>query len=113
LKIVTGISTNNDEAVLIFLDGRGLDDAVYQANDLSTLEDLLIQQIEQDGIGELDGHESGPTQTTIYLYGPDAEELFSRVQPILASYPLCQNGRAIIRQGGPGSSQREVLFPFS
>ncbi|HEY1742943.1 MAG TPA: hypothetical protein VGG18_07235 [Granulicella sp.] len=104
-------STQNEEAVIIFLDGQGLNEAVYQTYDLSTLEDLLIEQIEPHGIGELDGHETGPTQTTIYMYGPDAEALFSRVQPILASYPLCQNSRAVVRHGGPGSSQREV-FPF-
>lgn len=102
----------NEEAVLISLDGQGLDDAIYQVYDLSTLEDMLSEQIEPDGIGELDGHESGPAQTTIYLYGPDAEELFSRVQQVLASYPLCQNSRAVIRRGGPGSTQREVVFPF-
>jgi hypothetical protein len=103
----------NEEAVLISLDGQGLDDAVYLAYDLSTLEDMLSEQIEPDGIGELDGHESGPAQTTIYLYGPDAEVLFSRVQPVLSSYPLCQNGRAVIRRGGPGSDEREVVLPFS
>ncbi len=110
---MAGIQTQNEEAVVISLDGQGLDDVVYQTHDLSTLEDLLIEQIEPDGIGELDGHETGPTQTTIYLYGPNAEEIFSRVQPILASYPLCQNSRAVVRRGGPGSSQREVVFPFS
>jgi hypothetical protein len=113
LTIVAGIQINNEEAVVIVLDGQGLDDAVDQTYDLSTLEDLLIEQIEPDGIGELDGHETGPTQTTIYLYGPNAEELFSRVQPVLASYPLCQKSRAVVRRGGPGSSQREIAFPFS
>ncbi len=111
--MMTNAQPQNEEAVLISLDGQGLDNAVYQAYDLSTLEDLLSEQIEPDGIGELDGHESGPTQTTIYLYGPDAEMLFSRVQPVLASYPLCQNSRVVIRRGGPGSGQREVVFPFS
>ena len=110
---MAGIQTQNEEAVVISLDGQGLDDAVSHTYDLSTLEDLLSEQIEPDGIGELDGHETGPTQTTIYLYGPNAEELFSRVQPVLATYPLCQNGRVVVRRGGPGSSQREIVFPFS
>lgn len=105
--------TQNEEAVVITLVGQGLDDAVYQTYDLSTLEDLLIEQIEPDGIGNLDGHETGSTETTIYLYGPSAEELFSKVQPVLASYPLCQNSRAVVRRGGPGSSQREIVFPFT
>jgi hypothetical protein len=110
LIVVSDASTKNEEAVLIYLDGQGLDDVVYQANDLSTLENLLNEQIEPDGVGELDGHETGPEQTTIYVYGPSAEELFSRMYPVLASYPLCQNSRVVIRRGGPGSDQREVLL---
>ena len=101
---------NNGEAVLIFLDGQGLDDAVYRTYDVCTLEDLLSEQIESGGVGELDGHETGPEETTIYLYGPNAEELYSRVHPVLTSYPLCQNSRVIIRRGGPGSDQREILL---
>jgi hypothetical protein len=111
--MMAGIRTQNEEAVIIILDGRGLDDMVYRNYDLSTLEDLLIEQIEPDGIGELDGHETSPTGTTIYLYGSNAEELFLKVQPVLASYPLCQNSRAVVRRGSPGSSQREIMFPFS
>lgn len=111
--MTTSTQPEDEEAVLISLDGQGLDDAIYQSYDLSTLEDLLSEQIEPDGIGGVDGHESGPTQTTIYLYGPDAEALFSRVQPVLASYPLCQNSRVAIRRGGPGAAQREAVFPFS
>lgn len=108
----TSTQPENEDAVLISLDGQGLDDAIYRAYDLSTLEDLLSEQIKPDGIGGLDGHESGPAQTTSYLYGPDAEVLFSRVQPVLSSYPLCQNSRAVIRRGGPSSDEREVVFPF-
>ncbi len=103
----------NDEAVVISLDTQGLDDAVYQTHDLYTLEDLLIKELESDGIGQLDGHEISPTQTTIYLYGPDAEEIFSKCRTVLASYPLCRNSRAVIRWGGPGSSQREAVFPYN
>lgn len=105
--------TQNEEAVLIFLDGQGLDDAVYRDYDLSTLEGRIIELIEQDGIGELDGHETGPEHTTIYLYGPDAEALFSRVRNVLIHHPLCKNSRVVIRKGGPGSTCREVAAPFS
>ena len=102
----------NDEAVVISLDTQGLDDVVYRTHDLYTLEDLLTKELESDGSGELDGHEISPTQTTIYLYGPDAEEMFSKCRPVLASYPLCRNSRAVIRRGGPGSSQRVATFPY-
>lgn len=104
---------SSEEAVIIYLDGQGLDHVVYELYDLSTLEDLLSARIEQDRIGQLDGHEISPTQTVIYLYGPDAEEIFSRVQPVLSIHPLCNRSRVIVRGGAPGASQREVAFPFS
>lgn len=107
-----GTETEQEEALLIILDGQGLDDAVYRDHDLTTLEDQLIELLEPDELGELDGHEFGPSTTTIYLYGPDAEKMFARVQPVLSSYLLCQNSRAIIRRGGPGSKERVVEFPF-
>lgn len=103
-----------EQAILIYLDGQSLDEDVYQTCDIATLEDLLIKQIESlDHVGELDGNETGPEGTTLYLYGPDAERLFEAIRPVLVSYPLCQNSRAVIRQGGPGASQREVTFPGS
>ena len=104
------VSYDSSESVVVFLDGRGLDESVYQKYDLSTLEDLLIEQIEPSGIGELDGHETGPGGTAIYLYGPNAEELFASILPVLEAYPLCRNGRVVIRRFGP-VEPREVLLP--
>jgi hypothetical protein len=59
-------------------------------------------------IGELDGNEVGPEGAVLYLYGPDAESLFTKIEPVLRSYPLCQRASVIVRQGKPGSPQREV-----
>ena len=92
---MTAMQHNTEEAVFIFLDGQGLDDAIYQSCDLYTLEDLLIKELEPDGTGELDGHERGPEQTTIHLYGPDAAKIFSRLRPILTSYPLCRTAEPL------------------
>ena len=96
------------EAVLVHLDGTGLPEEVYEQHDLATLEDRLIEVISQRGLGELDGHEIGPSETVVFLYGPDAERLFSGVEPILRAYPLCRNARVVIRSGGPGAPERVV-----
>ena len=96
------------ECVLIHLDGLNLSDEVYRDCDLSTLEDQLIEAIESDGAGELDGHETGPKESTIFTYGPDADRLYSAMEPVLLAYPLCQKARIVIRKGGPGSPQTEV-----
>jgi tetratricopeptide (TPR) repeat protein len=86
-------------AVIVTLDGRNLPDAVYQAHDLATLEIRLETLLEQEGSGELDGHEHGPETTRLFLYGPDARALFDIIAPVLRDYPLCQGARVELRQG--------------
>ena len=94
-------------AVLVYLDGIGLPDNVYEKYDTSTLEDMLTPILEAEGLGECDGTETGPEETVIFLYGADADRLFSAVEATLRSYPLCKGARVICRYGGPGSRQRE------
>lgn len=96
-----------EQAVLVYLDGTGLPDSVYQECDTSTLEDRLMEVVERDGLGQVDGTETGPTETALFMYGPDAERLFAGVERTLRDYPLCQGARVVIRFGGPGAEQRE------
>jgi hypothetical protein len=81
-------------------DGASLPEAVYEQHDLATLEDELID-IERNGLGEFDGNEIGPTETILYLYGPDADALFKGIEPTLRANPLCQIAKVTIRSGGP------------
>lgn len=85
--------------VLIELDGIHLAESVYRDCDIATLENRLEEVLEFGGQGELDGHETGPENTTLFLYGADAEALFRAVEPVLRGYPLCQGARLTIRQG--------------
>jgi hypothetical protein len=103
-----GQSEPTQQAVLVHLDGTDLADNVYEECDLSTLEDRLIEVIERDGLGEFDGNEIGPGETTLFMYGPDAERLFAGIEQTLRSYPLCERARVENRRGGPGAQQREV-----
>jgi hypothetical protein len=101
-------SSESQQAVLVHLDGAGLPDHIYRDNDLATIEDRLVEVIEQSGLGEFDGNEIGPGETTLFMYGPDAERLFAAIEQTLRGYPLCQGARVEIRRGGPGAQQREV-----
>lgn len=98
----------SEECVLIHLDGVSLPDEVYAECDLSTLEDQLIEAIQKINAGELDGHETGEKETTIFTYGSDADRLYAAMESTLLSYPLCKNARIVIRKGGPGSPQTEI-----
>jgi hypothetical protein len=96
------------QAVLVHLDTVGLPDHIYQDYDLATIEDKLIEVIEREGLGEFDGNEVGPGETTLFIYGPDAERLFAGIEQTLRGCPLCQGARVEIRCGGPGAQQREL-----
>jgi hypothetical protein len=105
------VSTNhseNEQAVIVYLDGTGLPDEIYEKYDSSTIEDRLIEVIDHDGLGEFDGNEFGPAETALYMYGPDADRLFAGIEGTLRGYPLCQGARVVIRYGGPGSNEKEV-----
>lgn len=93
--------------VLIELDGIHLPESVYRTCDINTLENRLEEALETNERGELDGHESGPETTTVFLYGADAEALFRAVEPVLRDYPLCQGARVTIRQD---TQERRVVL---
>lgn len=97
-----------DQAVLVYMDGQNLPDEVYEEYDLSTIEDQLIEVIEKGGLGEFDGNEIGQGEAILYMYGPDAERLFSGIESVLRAYPLCKGARVVVRSGGLGAPEREV-----
>ena len=99
-----------DQTVLVHLDGQTLPAEVYRDHDLLTLEGQLSDAIEAQGLGEFDGNEIGDPGATLFMYGPDAERLFAGIEAILRAYPLCKNARVVIRRGGPGAEEREVLL---
>jgi hypothetical protein len=96
--------TNAQEAVLVSLT------ASYSPLMLATLEAMLSAAIKRLGVGEFDGDEVALQSegVTLYMYGPDAEALFAAIKEILRSSPLCRGARIILRNGGPGTLQREV-----
>ena len=78
-----------DEAVIVYLDGIHLPDEVYRDYDLTTLAEHLEDAITVERAGKFDGSETGNEETALYMYGPDADELFAAIEPILKEYPLC------------------------
>ena len=100
------------EAVAVYLDGISLPDNVYSSCDTNVLADQLIEVLGLDG-GEIRGSWMGPEETAIYLYGANAEDLFTRIEPVLLAYPACQNARVVIRHGNPELGPRVVRMPIA
>jgi hypothetical protein len=113
IKELASVNSPNEQAVLVYLDGKGLPKEVYKKYDLATLEDQFIEAIEAQSLGEFDGNEMGPDEAALFMYAPNAETLFKGIEPILLAYPLCRNARVIVRYGGPGSQAREITLPKS
>jgi hypothetical protein len=103
--------SGQEQAVLIYLDGQSLPAEIYEQYDVATLEDQLVEVIEQENLGEFDGDEFGPDGVTLYMYGPDAERLYTGIESVLKNYPLCKNARVVIRYGEPGSAERTIVLP--
>jgi hypothetical protein len=97
---------STEGSVVIELDGTTLPDSTYKNYDLATLETQLSKILESEAVGELDGHEYGAKNVTIFLYGADGEEVFRTIEPILREYPLCDGARVSIRQG---ARERQVV----
>ena len=66
---------------------------------IADLAGLLHQAIDDHGVGEFDGEESDGGRCVLYMYGPDADRLFSVVEPILKAAPVARGGFAIKRYG--------------
>ncbi len=102
-QVPHGAPPSPDQAVLVHIagpmhDGIGLDD----------LEDALIEAIDRAGVGEFDGNELGPEDATLFMYGPDADQLFAVIEPVLWRAALPAGSHATVRYGEPGAEERRI-----
>ena len=97
-----------EQAVIVRLSPPPRSASTEPEEDLWTLETLLTDVIERQGLGEYDGNEVGEDGATLFMYGSNAEDLFRGVEATLRASSLCQNARVQIRPGPPGTAHREV-----
>jgi hypothetical protein len=96
------------ECLAVYLDGVSLPDEVYADLDF----DAVV-----DGLGTAAGPESfhgfsqGNEETGLFFFGPNADEMFARVEPVLRTLPIGQNARVVIRHGKQSQNAREVRMP--
>lgn len=105
----TVVPFGTQECVAIYLDGVTLPDEVYAASDGDALIDRIGETLGADGHVRV--WWDGPRDTALYVYGPNAEHMFSRLEPVLIEDPQCQNARVVIRYGNPNLGSREARLP--
>jgi hypothetical protein len=105
-------ASGREHAVRIHL--RLSDGKLGSADELARLMDLerqLESAIDSSGAGELDGNEVGGGEFVVFTYGPDADALFSAVEPLLRGSPLVRDGFVVKRYGSaddPGAREARV-----
>jgi hypothetical protein len=92
--------TSDPQAVLVHIDQIDFDQSI-------PLEDDLIALMDPSDMGYHDGNEIGGGETTLWLFGVDAEQLFKFIEPTLRNNPFSKNARITLRFGQFGSPERE------
>jgi hypothetical protein len=77
---------------------------------LHNLEDKLEKKIAENKAGEYDGHEIATDYSDgiLYMYGPDAENLFKIIKPILDETDFMKGAIAKLRFGPPDDGVKEI-----
>jgi hypothetical protein len=96
------------QCLAIFLDGTSLPDEVYADLDF----EAVIGEIgAAAGNDSFHGFSQGDEETGLFFFGPDAEAMFTQVEPVLRRLPIGQNARVLLRHGKKRVSPREVRMP--
>jgi hypothetical protein len=69
-----------------------------------------MEALDGTDVGRLDGNAIGAKDAVIYLYGPNADRLWTTIEPSLRAAPVPPGSYAIKRYGDAGA--REVRVPI-
>ena len=96
------------ECLAVYLDGVGLPDDVYANLDF----DAVVSDLgTAAGPESYHGFWQGNEETGLFFFGPNADDMFARVEPVLRGFPIGQNARVVIRHGKRGQHPKEVRMP--
>jgi hypothetical protein len=96
------------QCLAIYLDGTSLPDDVYANLDF----DQVVTAIgTAAGPDSYHGCWQGAEETGLYFFGNNAEEMFTRVEPVLHTLPIGQNARVVVRHGKESLQPRTVRMP--
>ena len=89
--IEPAIEVGTLEGLAYYSNGAELPAEVYKTCDIN----YVIEQMEQamKGIGRMYSYWEGNVYTALYFYGSSFEEMKKKIEPFIASYPLCQKSR--------------------
>jgi hypothetical protein len=102
------IEFGQQQCLAVFLDGATLPEQVYADLDFDAVVAEIGAAVGEDGFR---GAWQGPEETGLFYFGPDAEAMFVRAEPVLARLPIGQNARVVVRHGKASFEPREARMP--
>ena len=79
------------EGIAVYLNGTDLPEDIYTSCDLNFVFSEFARLLGKEG--RVLSYWQGGTETALYMYGPSFDEMKTRLEGFLASYPLCQKCR--------------------
>lgn len=81
------------EGLGLYINGKDLPAEVYAACDIN----FVLQECERllQGSATVNSHWESPSETALYMYGTDFEDMHQRLKPFLEEYPLCRQCRIV------------------
>ena len=98
------------QSVAVYLDGVTLPHEVYANLDFDEVVDALTMAAGEESYH---GYWQGATETGLFFFAPDAESMFTRIEPVLHALPIGQNARVAVRRGRGRANERTVRMPRS
>jgi hypothetical protein len=76
---------------------------------LQSLSEKLDELITTKGVGEFDGDDFGEGECIFYMYGPDADVLYSTIEPSVRSSSLAVGAKIVRQYGSPDDPDVRVV----
>lgn len=79
------------QGLALYINGTDLPDETYEECNISH----VVEECERllGAQGRVNSHWQGPTETALYMYGRDFEQMVATIRPFLDQYPLCSKCR--------------------
>ncbi|MBB3342596.1 hypothetical protein [Luteimonas sp. RC10] len=79
------------QGLALYLNGTDLPQAVYDTCDIHHVVEECERLLGERGM--VNSHWQGPSETALYMYGADFEQMHAAIRPFLDAYPLCRECR--------------------
>lgn len=101
------------ELLNVFIDNVSLEPEIYEEADIDCLIKEFRNTFEAGGICDVRGPCVWPSEVLFYFAGKNADEIFSRLEPLRKSFPILQNARVVFQRIDQSRSPIEIRIGFN